>query len=373
MTTPLRLIMALVLCGGSFGALAAPLGATNLFGLLDTGELYKSVNNGATWSAIAAIPVRDGVGLAAGGSTSELYLASRSGTVYRSADGGLNWTAVGSVAASDVVGFAVSPFGNVLILTQRGTLYSSSNQGVTFAAIASLVGSDWVGLARGPLGRLYAVAKTGQVAETRDQGSTWTTVGVITTSEAISIRRLGALIFALASTGEVYRSINYGVTWTPVGTLSQGGVSALVDLDAQLVAATKEGEVAASTNGTSWAWVGAINQLNVVALGTDSPQATGVADEQTTPRFAVASPYPNPRVGAGGATFPFTVSQAERVRFELYDVQGRLRAVRPFQFVPTAGFHAIRWEPGALVPGTYVVRLLTESRRSAQAKWTQLR
>src|SRR5439155_11446872 len=201
-----RFITALVLSGGFLVTIAAPLGATNLFGLIDTGELYKSTNNGATWSAVAAIPVRDAVGFAAGSSSSELYLASRSGTVYRSSDGGSNWTAVGAVVASGVVGFTLSPFGNVLVLTRTGTRYSSSNQGTTFTAIAALVGSDWVGLARGPLGRLYAVTKTGQVAESQNQGSTWTTVGVIRTSDAVSIRRLGAQLFVLASTGEIYRS-----------------------------------------------------------------------------------------------------------------------------------------------------------------------
>jgi photosystem II stability/assembly factor-like uncharacterized protein len=95
--------------------------ATNLFGLLDTGEFYRSANGGVTWSAIGAIPVRDAVGLAAGSSSSELYLASRSGTVYRSTNGGTSWSAIGAVTASDVAGFALTPFGNVLVLTSTGT------------------------------------------------------------------------------------------------------------------------------------------------------------------------------------------------------------------------------------------------------------
>ena len=347
--------------------------ATNLFGLLDTGELYQSANNGATWSAIGAIPVHDAVGLAAGTSSAELYLASRSGTVYRSTNGGAAWSAVGAVAASDVAGFALSPFGKVFVLTSTGTLYSSSNQGATFTPVAALAGSDWVSLAPGPYGRMYALTKTGQVAESLNEGATWATVGVITTSNAVSIRRLDARLFVLASTGEVYRSTNFGVGWTPVGALSQGSMSALVDLDAQLVAAAKEGEVASSTNGAAWTWVGAINQLNVMALGTDTPQATGVIDDLSPPKFVVAAPYPNPRVGAGGATFPFTLSRPDRVRLELYDAQGRLRATRPFESIATGGAHAIRWEPARLSPGTYHLRLVTESGRTAQTKWTLLR
>jgi len=364
---------AFALASGLCTVLATPLGATNLFGLLDTGEFYRSANNGVTWSAIGAIPVRDAVGLAAGSSTSELYLASRSGTIYRSTNGGTSWSAVGAVAASDVAGFTLTPFGKVLVLTSTGTLYSSSNQGGTFTAIAAMAGSDWVGLARGPLGRLYALTRTGQVAESLDQGATWATVGVITTSDAVAIRRLGAQLFVLASTGEVYRSLNYGVSWIAVGALSQGSMSALVDLGAQLVAATKEGEVASSANGASWTWVGAINQLDVVALGTDTPQVTGIADDELPPKFAVAAPYPNPRVGAGGATFGFTLPSPGAVRLELLDVRGRIVAGRAFETIGAGGPGAIHWEPPSLAAGTYFIRLVTESGETAQTKWTFLR
>jgi hypothetical protein len=198
-------------------------------------------------------------------------------------------------------------------------------------------------------------------------------VGVVTTSDAISVRRLGAQLFVLASTGEVYQSIDYGRRWVAVGALSQGSMRALVDLDAQLIAAAKEGEVAASSNGASWSWVGAINQLNVVALGTDAPQVTGVADDQMPPRFAAASPYPNPRVGGGGATFGFALPAGDLVRLEIYDVQGRLRAARAFEAFSAGGYHAIRWEPTSLDPGTYVVRIVGESGRTARVKWTLIR
>jgi hypothetical protein len=367
------IVTAPLLCIVALFAFAAPLGATNLFGLVDTGELYKSTNSGTSWSAVGAIPVHDAVGLAAGSSSSELYLASRSGTVYRSTNGGTTWSAVGAVAASDVAGFALGPFGAVLVLTSTGTLYSSGDQGATFTALAALAGSDWVSLARGPLGRLYALTKTGQVAESKDQGATWATVGVITTSDAIAVRRLGGQLFVLASTGEVYRSIDYAKTWVPVGALSQGSMSALVDMDSQLVAAAKEGEVATSSNGASWGWVGAINQLNVVSLGTDAPQVTGVADDQTPPKFVAAAPYPNPRVGVGGAAFPFTLPHADRVRLELFDARGRLRERRAYESFSTGGLQSIRWEPSALVPGTYLVRIVSESGLTARVKWTLVR
>jgi len=369
----MRLLISLLLSAELLGASPRPADATNIFALLDTGEFYRSANNGSAWSAIGAIPVIDAVGLAAGSSSSELYLASRSGTVFRSINGGTSWGAVGAVTASDVRGFTLTPTGKVLVLTASGTVYASSDQGATFTAIAGLVGSDWVGLARGPLGRIDALTKTGQVAESRDEGTTWATVGVVTTSDAVAIRRLGAQLFVLASTGEVYRSLNYGASWIAVSALSQGSMSALVDLGGQLVASTREGEVASSANGASWAWVGAINQLNVVALGTDTPQVTGVEGEESLPRFSVAAPYPNPRVGAGEATFGFTLPAADLIQLELFDVRGRLVASRPFEAIPAAGSRSIRWEPPPLASGTYLVRFRTASGRSAATKLTVTR
>ena len=53
--------------------------ATTLFGLLDTGELYKSTDQGLNWTAVSTLPVRDAVALGAGVNSAELYLASRSG------------------------------------------------------------------------------------------------------------------------------------------------------------------------------------------------------------------------------------------------------------------------------------------------------
>src|SRR5262245_65748057 len=77
-------------------------GADTLFGLIDTGELYASVDGGAHWSFRSALPARDAVALAAGTTSAELFLATESGFVHCSVDAGMTWTAVGSVPASDV-------------------------------------------------------------------------------------------------------------------------------------------------------------------------------------------------------------------------------------------------------------------------------
>lgn len=372
--------MARGLLFGSALALGFPswvTGAT-LFGLVDTGELYASTNGGVSWTIRAVLPASDAIGLAARSSALDLYLATRSGSVYHSGDGGTTWTATGAVTASDVSGFAMGPFGAVLALTRTGTLYASEDGGSTFTPRSALLGSNWVSLVRGPMGALYALTQTGEVARSADQGQTWTPTGRVTVSNAVAIRRLGSRLHILTETGEVYRSDDLGVTWTAVAALTASGMSAMVEVgDSQLLAAARTGEVAATASGSAWTWVGAINQLQVVALGADTPQATGVPEETAAPRFVARAPYPNPRVGAGGATFSGTLDRPGRVRIEMYDVHGRLRASRPFEAVERAGAVAFRWEPEGLSPGTYLVRFVTDTgngrSRITNAKWTLLR
>lgn len=353
---------------------ASPVLAATLYGLVDTGELYASTNNGVTWTIQATLPVSDAVGLAAGSSTSELYIVSRSGSLYRSSNGGGSWSAVGALTASDVASFTLNYDGAVLALTESGTLYRSTNQGASFTALAALTAPNWVSLTRGPVGRLYALTETGEVAESQDQGSTWTIVGAITVSNAVAIRRKAAELYILTRTGEVYRSIEYGRAWLPVGALTSSGMSAIVDVGGSLIAAAMTGEVASSGNGVAWSWVGAINQLNVVALGVDTPLVTGVPDgSPSPPRFAASAPYPNPAVGRAEVTFGFTLPVPDAVWLELYDARGRLVARRPAEYVASPGTYGFRWAPAGLASGVYFVRLLTESGRTAQTKWTCLR
>lgn len=363
-----------ILMLAALSLLFAPAGAgAAIFGLIDTGELYSSTNGGATWTILATLPVDDAVGLAAGSSTSELFIATRSGSVYRSVNAGGTWTAVGAITASDVVSFTINFDASVLALTESGTLYRSTNGGSTFTGLAALTGSNFVSLVRGPLGRQYALTRTGEVYESQDQGASWAVVGSVTVSNAIAIRRRAAELHLLTETGEVYRSLDYGHSWLPIGAITASNMRAILDDGTTLVAAAGTGEVYASGDGSAWSAAGAINQLTVMALGSDTPLVTGVEGEPSAPRFVVRAPYPNPSAGTGGATFPFAITGPDRVRLELFGVDGRLLASRAEETFASSGTYAIRWAPSPLPAGTYVVRLTTSSGKSASAKWTLAR
>lgn len=350
---------------------ALPALAANLFSLVDTGELYRSSDGGATWAAYATLPVGDAVGLAASTTASDLTIVTRSGSIYQSTDGGANWSAIGTITASDVASFTVLPDATVLVLTESGTLYASGDGGASFNALAVITASNCVSVSPGPLRRVYALTGSGEVYESQDDGVTWTPIGAVTASNAVAISRKATELFVLTETGEVYRSLDNGVSWLPVGAITASNMSAMLSDGASILAAARTGEIYQSPAGSMWTAYGTVNQLNVVALGSDVPLATDVLANGLPPKFAVRPPYPNPALSASGI-FLVNLNRPARVRLELYDVRGRLLAGRAETSLG-AGLQAIDWAPRELPAGQYVVRYIVNGRASATATWTVVR
>lgn len=346
-----------------------------LFGLVNTGELFASANEGVTWNVRSTLPVRDAVGLAARASSSELFLASTTGTVYRSPDGGFTWAAVGTVPASDVTDIAITPDLAVLLLTATGALYRSTDQGATFTAIAALTGSNFASLSfTTPTVRLYALTTTGEVSESDNGGASWVVKGAMPLANAIELRSVGDALCVLSSTGDVHQSTDRGTSWVAVGTLSQSGMTALARDGTALVASTAAGEVARSADGASWTWQGAIGQLTVAALATDAPASTGIEDPSGSEPRLVAPPWPNPATRGAALHVTFRVGREARVELALVDVAGRLVAARQGEVFPP-GVHTLRWEAPVRRTGLYFVRLRADGGNisaSGEARWVVL-
>jgi hypothetical protein len=347
-----------------------------LFGLVSTGELFASADNGSTWVVHSTTPVSDAVAIAAGESSDELFMATRSGLMFRSTDAGLNWSAIGAVSASDVVEMAIRSNGDIYLLSERGSLWRSTDDGATFTPLATLTASNHIGLTLDIKGDvLYAVTRTGEVAKSTDLGITWNVVGVVTTSDAVAIRFAEPYLYVLTGRGDVGKSTDQGATWIMVGTISQVHMVDLTTNGTDLVAATEEGLVATSGDATNWSFAGSINQLKVVAIGNDTPTTTDVSD--WAPSFSglqIGSLWPNP---AGESTtlvtIGFELAESDRVGFRVYDVAGRLIGSSALREFVTGGSYTLQWNVGDFPSGVYFVKLVTERGLTAPAKLTLVR
>jgi len=352
----------------AFVVCAAPIQATTIFGLTDTGELFASSDNGVTWAVGGTLPVSDAQAIAAGETSNELFLASRAGLVYRSPDAGASWSAVGAVAASDIVDMAIRTNGDIYLLSVAGTLWRSTDDGATFGAIATLTASNHTSLcddAGG--GNMYALTATGEVERSTDFGATWNVVGTIATSEAVEIRAIGLDLYVMTESGDMLTSGSGGASWLAVGTVSQVHMSGFTAYGGGLVAVSREGLVATSSDAASWSFVGSINQLNVVAVGNDVPTITGVG--ATPPAgFRVRAVWPNPVGDGGRVTVALDGGGLATITVGVYNVRGQLLLAKRVNVAGTASAWQFPLEVGELPSGVYFLRLATATGERTHAR-----
>jgi photosystem II stability/assembly factor-like uncharacterized protein len=337
-----------------------PASGATLFGLVDTGEIYASIDGGFTWSVRSTIAASDAVGIAAAETGNELFLITRSGIVYRSTDAGVNWTAVGAVASSDVVDMLIRHNGDIFLLSRTGILWQSTDDGETFTAHSTLTASNLVSITADGSANLYVLTQTGEVARSVDEGATWNTVGVVIVCDAVEILAADSDLYVLTGTGDIARSIDQGVNWTIIGTISQVHMRSLTLSGDDLIATTSEGLITSSVDGTSWSWVGSINQLTVEALGNDTPSTTSIGPDGPPPITVLHQNYPNPFNPT--TTIRFDLPRAEHVRLCVYNVKGELVTTIVDQHM-TEGRKEVVWTATgyhgtAVASGIYFYRLV---------------
>jgi photosystem II stability/assembly factor-like uncharacterized protein len=340
--------------------------AATIFGLVDTGEIFVSTDQGESWTIRSTLPVRDAIALHAEATPVDLVLATRSGSVYRSSDAGFTWIPTGAIAVPDLVGLLVQADLSILVLTASGQVHRSTDHGTSFVQVSAISAPDCVSLTQMQPGQgLYVMTRTGEVFESSDDGNEWNAKGVISVPDAVSLAGTDLALHALTATGDAYESTDAGTTWIQIGTLSHVGTSSLVRGGSVWIASLRTGEVASSPDGVSWTWQGTIDQLVVTALAVDTPVASHVDPEPQA--ISTRSLWPNPASSAQGFTVAFRLPREASVALHLYDLAGRLVESRaPQRFA--AGDHTFRWSPHATRVGLFVLRMESPNIASAQTK-----
>ena len=146
--------------GGRMSAFAARPGSSTIFAAAGTGGLFKTTNNGTTWSAVfegEAVASIGSVALSAT-DTNLVWVGTGEGNgrnssswgngVYRSTDGGAKWTHMGLDSTHDIPAIAIDPRDtNVVWVAALGHLwgknpqrgvYKTTDGGTTWTAVLQL-------------------------------------------------------------------------------------------------------------------------------------------------------------------------------------------------------------------------------------------
>ncbi len=224
---------------------------TNIFAGTYGGGVFRSTNNGASWTAVnTGLTNWIVFSLAVSGST--LFAGTQGGGVFRSGDNGASWTAVNTgLTNTQVLSLAVSG-STVFTGTYGGGVFRSTNNGASWIAVNTGLTNSVVWSLAVSGSTLFAGTANEGICRSTDNGVSWTAVntGYSVWSLAIS----DSTLFA-GTSGGVFRSGNNGTSWTATNTglMSNTYVTSLAISDSTLFAGTlSRGLYRSDNNGASW-------------------------------------------------------------------------------------------------------------------------
>ena len=235
-------------------AIYAGLGNSASAGSGSVGNVYRSTDNGTTWSAstsglpslgIWAIYASGGNLLAA---TTSVDSYSPSWGAYRSTDHGVTW------AQATMPNIA----GNILSFTELGgTIFAATDYGLIYTTDAGATWQNDTTLGQGTTNlasitkvgtTLLAAVWNGGLQQSTDTGKTWTTRSGYGSERSFSVS--GTDLYA-ASQSQIQFSSDSGAHWTSKVDL-KSNVWALTLKGSNLFAGTSNGAFRSTDNGTTW-------------------------------------------------------------------------------------------------------------------------
>jgi hypothetical protein len=155
-----------------------------------------------------------------------LYAVTNDGYIYRSVDGGASWTAIVSTAVNafnDIHGIAYGENAGVLwAVGDSDTIYMSSDFGDTWTVVTGPTANDGdnsLAVCTTPDGTVYIGNDAGELFGSYDEGASWTTLSIqgVTPTAVMSISAWGDYqIWVAADTadgGRVVRSVDGGASF----------------------------------------------------------------------------------------------------------------------------------------------------------------
>ncbi|HKW02139.1 MAG TPA: hypothetical protein VJN96_20120 [Vicinamibacterales bacterium] len=218
-----------------------PLTPTTLYAGVWNNGVYKSTDSGTTWTQLTSgLPTgsaAEWIKLAMGlnGTDGTAFLVAKMGTdsgqLYKSNDAGATWTAIagthGAVSYNEWTNLvAVDPNNQNVIFAGAVGLERTSNGGTSFSAIGGTHSDHHAIVFRTSGSSLCYMSTDGGVYKSTDNGVTWTLAspGLIATQlYSIGVAQTSPFVMGGASQDQGILSSSGSATWTNTGAGNEGG------------------------------------------------------------------------------------------------------------------------------------------------------
>ena len=191
----------------------------------DTPAMYYTTNSGVNWYKSTMNGKNGQVALSANGGVL-LHSPENSGTTYRSLNLGASWSAVSGLNTAGLRPVADPVNSNKFYVYNNGTMMVSTDGGASFIARGALAagGSDRISVAPGREGDVWVALYGGGLARSTDSGTSFARVASVSDAAAVGFGKADAgatypTVFIWGTVNGVrglFRSTNTGASWVRV-------------------------------------------------------------------------------------------------------------------------------------------------------------
>lgn len=216
------------------------------------GAGFGPVTGSGSWTQIDSLDETDVMGWASTGAGS--VLAAGHAGLYESTDDGATFVAVANLPVSDV--HAVGAYrGRVYLASPQSGILVSTDGGRTFTPASStgqdFMGTIWVDQANPDIA--IAPSMMSGAVKTTDGGATWSPLGTASGTMAVAVDTAGQHLVAIGMDG-AQQSSDAGKTWTPL-TVPTNTTTAAYTSNGTLLIAVLVGDRAAVYRSDAGQWM----------------------------------------------------------------------------------------------------------------------
>jgi photosystem II stability/assembly factor-like uncharacterized protein len=236
-----------------------------------TGNVFYTNNYGQAW--LSTLTVGGNFQTTDLNTSVSIGLVIIDNVLYKSIDNGSTWTAPvntpPTLSSTNAKSVNIFNANNYMITDGDGNLWFTSDGGNTWNNNNSMVGNSLNDCFALSNSRFLAIGDNGKIAFTTNAGSTLNSLETrVTNQELWGIHHFGSTFFAVGDAGTILKSSNDGQTWNNLNSGNTDNLRSIISINANTaVAVGNAGTILKTTNGgTSWTQIstGYSDDINVI-------------------------------------------------------------------------------------------------------------